>query len=92
MVLELVLYLVHNFTKVSSTEPGGCLISLTSDRGVSQGKVSLGRVVGPLSPLLQTSCHISRFGVIPKGHQPNKWHLIVDLSFPKGRSINDGIP
>ena len=41
---------------------------------------------------MQSSCHISRFGVIPKGHQPNKWRLIVDLSFPKGHSINDGIP
>ena len=30
--------------------------------------------------------------MIPKGHQPNKWRLIVDLSFPKGHSINDGIP
>ena len=55
-------------------------------------EVSLGRVIGPLPPLLQTSFHISRFGVIPKGHQPNKWRLIVDLSFPKGHSINDGIP
>ena len=55
-------------------------------------EVSLGRVIGPLPPPLQTSCHKSRFGVIPKGHQPNKWRLIVDLSFPKGHSINDGIP
>ena len=42
-----------------------------------------------------TSCpqaHISRFGVIPKNHQPGKWHLIVDLSYPAGHSINDGIP
>ena len=55
-------------------------------------EVNLGRVIGPLPPPLQTSCHISRFGVIPKGHQPNKWRLIVDLSFQKGHSINDGIP
>ena len=41
---------------------------------------------------MQSSCHISRFGVIPKGIQPNKWRLIVDQSFPKGHSINDGIP
>ena len=54
--------------------------------------MSLGRVVGLLSPPLQTSCHISRFGVIPKGHQPNKWRLTVDLLFPKGCNINDGIP
>ena len=35
---------------------------------------------------------ISRFGVIPKKHQPGQWRLIVDLSAPEGRSVNDGIP
>ena len=55
-------------------------------------EVRLGRVVGPIRPSLRSSCHISRFGVIPKGHQTNEWCLIVDLSFPKGHSINDGIP
>ena len=35
--------------------------------------------------------YISRFGVIPKKHQPGKWCLILDLSFPKGKSVNDGI-
>ena len=25
-------------------------------------------------------------------HQPNKWRLIVDLSYPKGHSVNYGIP
>ena len=36
--------------------------------------------------------HISRFGVIPKNRQPGKWHLIIDLSHPRGHSVNDGIP
>ena len=35
---------------------------------------------------------INRFGVIPKYHQPNKWCLIVDLSYPDHHSINAGIP
>ena len=35
--------------------------------------------------------HISRFGVIYKNHKPNKWRLIVDLSYPTGHSVNDGI-
>ena len=30
--------------------------------------------------------------MIPKPHQPGKWQLIVDLSHPKGNSVNDGIP
>ena len=35
--------------------------------------------------------HLNRFGVIPKNHQPDKWRLIVDFSYPKGSSISDGI-
>ena len=34
--------------------------------------------------------HISKFGVISKGHIPGKWHLITDLSSPGGHSMNDG--
>ena len=28
---------------------------------------------------------------MPKGYQPGQWRLIVDLSSPKGASVNDGI-
>ena len=35
--------------------------------------------------------HINQFGAIPKSHQPGKWRLIVDLSHPEGKSVNDGI-
>lgn len=37
------------------------------------------------------SIHASRFGVIPKPHQPGSWRLIMDLLHPKGFSINDGV-
>ncbi len=33
----------------------------------------------------------SPFGVIPKKGKPGKWRLIVNLSAPDGRSVNDGI-
>ena len=49
----------------------------------------VGRVVGPLKP--DGRIHVSRFGVIPKSHQPGKWRLIVDLSAPRGFSVNDSI-
>ena len=54
-------------------------------------ELAKGRVAGPFSspPLLHL--HISRFGVIPKKHQPGKWRLILDLSSPDGHSVNDGI-
>ena len=35
--------------------------------------------------------HISLMGAIPKMNKPGKWRLIVDLSSPKGFTINDGI-
>ena len=37
------------------------------------------------------SVHVSRFGVIPKGHGTGKWRLITDLSHPSGSNVNDGI-
>jgi len=57
-----------------------------------QNKVSMGRVVGPFPTTALPEVHISRFGVIPKNHQPDKWRLIVDLSYPSDHSVNDGIP
>lgn len=50
-----------------------------------------GRVVGPFHASEVRGVQINRFGVIPKGHQTNKWRLIVDLSHPTGSSVNDGI-
>ena len=57
-----------------------------------QIEITAGRVVGPFSVKSLPEVHISRFGVIPKNHNPDKWRLIVDLSHPKGHSVNDGIP
>jgi hypothetical protein len=47
--------------------------------------------VGPLPEEVGVAWHVSRFGVIPKPHKPNKWRLIVDLSYPPLHSVNDGI-
>ena len=55
-------------------------------------EISQGRVVGPFLMDSLPGSHISRFGVIPKGHQTNKWRLIADLSHPHGFSVNDGTP
>lgn len=48
-------------------------------------------VVGPLDQAEARGIHVSRFGVIPKSHQPGKWRLIVDLLHPVGMSVKDGI-
>ena len=55
-----------------------------------QTEVKLGQVVGPF-PLDSLPAQVSRFGVIPKGHQTGRWRLILDLSHPDGRLVNDGI-
>ena len=52
---------------------------------------SLGRMVGPLPKGSTAGLQISPFGVIPKGHTPGKWRLIVDLSHPEGRNVSDEI-
>ena len=49
-----------------------------------------GRLLGPFDPDLFLAVQISRFGVIPKS-EPDSWRLILDLSYPEGRSVNDGI-
>ena len=46
--------------------------------------------MGPLSQELFPQVYPNRFGVIPKGTS-GKWRLIVDMSFPKDISVNDGI-
>ena len=48
-------------------------------------------MIGTLVPADFPHIHVSRIGVIPKKHQAGKWRLIVDLSYPEGQSINDGI-
>lgn len=55
-------------------------------------EIRIGRVIGPFSRNMVPSPHISRFGVIPKSSQPDKWRLIIDLSHPCKKSVNDGIP
>ena len=57
-----------------------------------EAEISESRVVGPLPRHIIPQAHIGRFGVIPKSHEPGKWRLIVDLSYPAERSINDVIP
>ena len=48
-------------------------------------------IMGHFKQLPTASLIVSRFGVIPKRGRENKWRLIVDLSFPEGHSVNDGI-
>lgn len=55
-------------------------------------EVAAGRLLGPLPTHLASLVQVSPLGLVPKAHQENKWRLIMDLSYPSGYSINDGIP
>lgn len=54
-------------------------------------EVSAGRISGPFWLDEVPLVHASGFGVIPKSGMPGDWRLILDLSFPAHRSVNDGI-
>ena len=58
---------------------------------ILQWEVSLGRMQKHVLPSKENQMHICPIGAIPKWNKPEKWRLIVDLSFPAGASVNDGI-
>ena len=66
--------------------------ALTDPQGENgPAPLQAGTVAGPFSQPPLLVLHVSRFGVIPKRHQPGKWRLILDLSNPAGHSVNDRI-
>ena len=56
-----------------------------------QTEIAHGRIAGPFPTSPFPYLHISRFGIIPKNNQPDKWRLTLDLSSPPGHSVNYGI-
>ena len=48
-----------------------------------RNELDMGRIAGPFRTPPLPNLHVSRFGVIPKKHQPGKWRLILDLSSPR---------
>ena len=57
-----------------------------------RNELDKGRIAGPFKTPPLPNLHVSRFAVIPKEHQLGKWRLILNLSSPRGASVNDGIP
>ena len=56
-----------------------------------QSEVQMGRVVGPFLRPPLPGLPVSHFGVLPKHNERGKWHLTLDLSSAKSKSVNDGI-
>ena len=54
-------------------------------------ELALGRIAGPFTSIPFYNLVVSPLGLIPKT-QPGKFRIIHDLSFPKGDSVNSGIP
>ena len=54
-------------------------------------ELTMGHTVHIPDPSILPWSHTSPFGIIPKKHKPGKWRLIVDLSAPDNRSVNDFI-
>ena len=52
---------------------------------------SLRRLLGPFPQQSIPNLQVNPFGVIPKIKASGKWQLIVDLSAPHSKSVNDGI-
>ena len=50
-------------------------------------ELSRGCLVGPLPPTQASIVHVSPLGLVPKPHS-NKFRMIVDLSSPRGSSVN----
>ena len=48
-------------------------------------------MLGPFPLASAPKVHINRIGAIPKKHQPGKWRMITDMSYPEGQSVNDSI-
>ena len=55
-----------------------------------EGECHIGRLIGPFAQMDLPGIHRSPFGVIPKKGQ-NTWRLILNLSSPKGKNLNNGI-
>ena len=55
-----------------------------------QEELRLGRLTGPVPQSWISDVQVSPIGLVSKPHS-QKYRLIVDLSFPKGYSVNDGI-
>jgi len=56
-----------------------------------QEEVAAGRMIGPLPRSILGGVHCSPVGLVPKGRESSRWRMIVDLSYPPGHRVNDGI-
>jgi hypothetical protein len=54
-------------------------------------EIEMGRIAGPFNERPFTNLRLSPIGVVRKKPPSTGWRLIQHLSFPLGKSVNDGI-
>ena len=82
------------FDRRSWLQPASSNLSVDNPQIVSEyllREVSLGRMWSIPVSAWPKGLHISPLGLIPKKNKPGKWCLIVDLSSPEKKSVNEGI-
>ena len=99
---NLVNFIIHGFTfgfdilysgSLSQTSPNNLLSARSHQNNVSAAiakEVSRGHTSGPFLCQPFPVLHCSPLGAVPK--KDNTYRIILDLSSPRGSSINDGIP
>ena len=79
----------HTCIRASSNHPSAREHPAVISKAL-ETETALGRLIGPLNAGDFPYVQISSLGAVPKKHS-DKWRLILDLSHPKGQSVNDGI-
>ncbi len=82
-------YKAHSCFQASSNHPSAREHPTVISKSL-ETEVAKGRLIGPLDITLFPYVQVSSLGAVPKKHT-DKWRLILDLSHPKGQSVNDGI-
>ena len=85
------LFILKSPVKVSQKKYAVCVRTPRGGGFILAEELDSNRLAGPFPQASIPQAQISRFGVIPKS-SPGKWRLIVDLSHPDHKSVNDGIP
>ena len=80
----------HNSTVVSKNHNSASRHNIACHNIIKE-ELSAGRLAGPFINSPFKEYYISPIGIIPKKDK-GKYRLIHDLSFPRGSSVNDGIP
>ena len=82
-------HIAHMCTRASSNHPSAQEHPAVISKAL-ESEVEKGRLIGPLHMADFPYVQVRSLGAVPKKHT-DKFRLILDLSHPKGQSVNDAI-